>query len=105
MPRAGLNRDAVIDAASALADREGLDAVTLARLARHFAVSRTHLRRILADCVAAGLLERCGGDGEAFRVLPRLAQAVRRCLAMYLVHNADSVRRAFGDIAAPRAVA
>ena len=33
MPRAGLNRGAVIDAASRLADKEGLDAVTPARLA------------------------------------------------------------------------
>jgi AcrR family transcriptional regulator len=32
MPRAGLNRDAVIDAASRIADKEGLDAVTPARL-------------------------------------------------------------------------
>jgi AcrR family transcriptional regulator len=32
MPRAGLNRDAVVDAASRLADKEGLDAVTPARL-------------------------------------------------------------------------
>ena len=33
MPRAGLDRDAVIDAASRLADKEGLEAVTPARLA------------------------------------------------------------------------
>jgi AcrR family transcriptional regulator len=33
MARAGLNAQAVVDAAAALADREGLEAVTLARLA------------------------------------------------------------------------
>jgi AcrR family transcriptional regulator len=33
MARAGLNADAVVDLAAALADREGLEAVTLARLA------------------------------------------------------------------------
>jgi AcrR family transcriptional regulator len=33
MARAGLNADVVIDAAATLADREGLEAVTLARLA------------------------------------------------------------------------
>jgi AcrR family transcriptional regulator len=32
MPRAGLNREAVLDAASRIADKEGLDAVTPARL-------------------------------------------------------------------------
>jgi AcrR family transcriptional regulator len=34
MPHAGLDTEAVVDAAAALADAEGLDAVTLARLAR-----------------------------------------------------------------------
>ena len=33
MPRQGLSRSAVIEAAAAIADKEGLDAVTLARLA------------------------------------------------------------------------
>ena len=33
MPRAGLDKDAVIDAASAIADKDGFEAVTLARLA------------------------------------------------------------------------
>jgi AcrR family transcriptional regulator len=38
MPRAGLTRDSIVDAASALSDAEGLDAVTLARLAAHFGI-------------------------------------------------------------------
>lgn len=38
MPRAGLSADAVLDAASALADAEGLEAVSLARLAADFGV-------------------------------------------------------------------
>lgn len=38
MPRAGLNKDAVIDAAAALADAEGFDAVTLARLGERLGV-------------------------------------------------------------------
>jgi AcrR family transcriptional regulator len=38
MPRAGLTRESVTDAASALSDAEGLDAVTLTRLAAHFGV-------------------------------------------------------------------
>lgn len=37
-PRAGLDRAAVIDAGAALADREGLNAVTLARLASELGV-------------------------------------------------------------------
>ena len=38
MPRAGLDADAVVDAAARLADAEGLDAVTLARVARALGV-------------------------------------------------------------------
>lgn len=43
MPRAGLDRQAVIDAACSLADRDGLDAVTLARLARDLKVKAPSL--------------------------------------------------------------
>jgi AcrR family transcriptional regulator len=38
MPRAGLNAEAVVAAAAALADREGLEGVTLARLAAELGV-------------------------------------------------------------------
>lgn len=38
MPRVGLDTDAVVAAAAALADAEGLEAVTLARLAAHLGV-------------------------------------------------------------------
>jgi AcrR family transcriptional regulator len=38
MPRAGLDRDRVVDAAIAIADAEGLDAVTLARVAGELGV-------------------------------------------------------------------
>jgi AcrR family transcriptional regulator len=38
MPRAGLDREAVVDAAARLADAEGLDAVTLARVASELGV-------------------------------------------------------------------
>ena len=38
MPRAGLGPDAVVDGAAALADAEGLEAVTLARLAADLGV-------------------------------------------------------------------
>ena len=38
MPRAGLDKDAVIDAASAIADKDGFEAVTLARLAADLGV-------------------------------------------------------------------
>jgi AcrR family transcriptional regulator len=38
MPRAGLNPDSVVDAAAELADADGLDSVTLARLAERLGV-------------------------------------------------------------------
>jgi AcrR family transcriptional regulator len=43
MPRSGLDSDAVVAAAAALADAEGLEAVTLARLAAHLGVKSPSL--------------------------------------------------------------
>jgi AcrR family transcriptional regulator len=43
MPRAGLDRTAVLDAAAALADRDGLPALTLARLAAELGVKAPSL--------------------------------------------------------------
>ncbi len=38
MPRAGLDQDTIVVAAAAIADADGLDGVTIARLAAHFGV-------------------------------------------------------------------
>jgi AcrR family transcriptional regulator len=69
MPRAGLDRDAVLDAASTLADAEGLEAVTLARLAERLGVKPPSLYKHVAsaDGIRRGLAVR--GLREANRRL------------------------------------
>ncbi len=69
MPRAGLTADAVIDAAEGIADGEGLDAVTLARLAADLGVKPPSLYKHVAslEAVRRGLALR--GIAEANRRL------------------------------------
>lgn len=45
MPRGGLNRDLVIDMAATIADRDGLDAVNLTRVAKELGTSQPALYR------------------------------------------------------------
>jgi hypothetical protein len=80
-------------------------AVPLAALARNFAVSRSHVRGVLQEAIAADLLHRTGEKGEALQVTPRLANGVRRALAMYLVHSAHCARRALATIDQQRSTA
>jgi AcrR family transcriptional regulator len=80
MPRAGLGPDAVVDAAAALADAEGLDAVTLARLAAGLGVR------------APSLYAHVGGLGDLRR---RLAARGARELGAAL--QAAAAGRARGD--------
>jgi AcrR family transcriptional regulator len=67
MPRAGLNRDAVIDAASRIADKEGLDAVTPARLGAALGVKPPSLYKHVdgIDDVRRGLALRGLREAEA----------------------------------------
>jgi AcrR family transcriptional regulator len=67
MPRAGLNRDAVIDAASSIADKEGLDAVTPARLGAVLGVKPPSLYKHVdgIDDVRRGLALRGLREAEA----------------------------------------
>jgi AcrR family transcriptional regulator len=94
MPRAGIDRTAVVAAAAAIADAEGVDAVTLARLAAQFGVrppslynhvagmdglrrelALLGLREIIADLGRAAI-GRAGADAvlalaEAYRAFAR----------------------------------
>lgn len=56
------------------------EAITIAGLAREFAVSRAHVRGILLEVAALGLVGRVPG-AEAYRALPGLAQVMRRFFA------------------------
>jgi AcrR family transcriptional regulator len=94
MPRAGLDRDAVVSAAAALADADGLQALTLARLAEGLGVRPPSLyahvdglddirarladrgARELAATVRAAAIGRARGDAlaavaDAYRVYAR----------------------------------
>jgi len=54
MPRAGLDQDTIVAAAAALADAEGLDSVTIARLAAHFGVRSPSLYNHVAGLDTIG---------------------------------------------------
>jgi hypothetical protein len=71
--------------------------VSLSAIARDFEVSRVHVRRLILDAVSAGLLERSGVD--QLEVSPRLADAVRRVAATYMLHYTHCARLAHADIA------
>ena len=58
MARAGLDRTAVIEAAAALADREGLPALTLARLAAELGVDAHRLQTLMDARLRQHLAER-----------------------------------------------
>ncbi len=73
--------------------------ISLTGIARNFGVSRVHVRRVVQEGVSASLLERAGGSGDALEVSPRLSDAVRRVLAIYLVHYTHCARLAYADIA------
>lgn len=49
MPRAGLTRDRLVEAAAALADEQGFEALTLAAIARHFDVKLASLYSHVAN--------------------------------------------------------
>jgi hypothetical protein len=74
--------------------------VSLSALARDFEVSRAHVRRFVQDGVSAGLLHRVGPGGDEFAVSPRLADAIRRVLATYMVHYTHCARLACADLRA-----
>lgn len=110
MPRAGLDAEAVVAAASALADAEGLEAVTLARLAGTLGVRAPSLyahvdglpglrRRLaargareLAAVLQAAVAGRAGGDalsaaGAAYRTYAREHPGTYAAAQRYLDHD------------------
>jgi hypothetical protein len=71
--------------------------VSLSALARDFEVSRAHVRRFVQDGVSAGLLDRVGASGDELKISPRLADAIQRVLATYMVHYAHCAHLACAD--------
>jgi DNA-binding GntR family transcriptional regulator len=77
--------------------------ISLSAIARDFEVSRVHVRRMIQNAVSAGFLERVGAD--RLKVSPRLAAAVRRVVATYMLHYTHCARLAHADMAQESAVA
>lgn len=92
-PRKGLTVDAVVEAATAIADAEGLDAVTMRRVAQSLDVApmtlytyvpaKAELIVLMLDALYAAM-ERTGTEGRPWR--ERLAAVARDNYAMYLAH-------------------
>jgi len=92
MPRAGLTPARVVDAAESLVDTEGLDALSLARLAAQLGVRQPSLYNHLASLeslrrdiavrakreLAAVLLDADSGDADARTRVVAIARALRR---------------------------
>jgi hypothetical protein len=79
--------------------------ISLSGLARDFEVSRAHVRRLVQDAVDAGLLHRTSGSGDELAVSPRLADAIRRVTATYMLHYTHCARLAYADLSQGSAVA
>ena len=74
MPRAGLTRDRIIEAAGTLADEQGFDSVTMAALSRVFNV---RLPSLYAHLASADDLK----QGIALLALDRLAETTEEAIA------------------------
>ncbi len=88
MPRAGLTPDAVIDAAARIADAEGLEAVTLARLAERLRVRAPSLYKHIdgLDSLRRALAVR--GLREANRRLQKATIGKARGAALFALAHA-----------------
>jgi AcrR family transcriptional regulator len=88
MPRAGLTTESVIDAAAAIADTEGLEAVTLARLAEKLGVRSPSLYKHVdgLDAVRRGLAVR--GLDELHARLQRAAAGKARDDGLFAISHA-----------------
>jgi AcrR family transcriptional regulator len=85
MPRAGLTTDAVIDVAVALADKEGVTAVTLARLSEDLGVKPPSLYKHVDGLAAVQKALALRGLEEARRRLQRAAVGRARDEALFAV--------------------
>jgi hypothetical protein len=79
--------------------------ISLSAIARDFGVSRVHVGRLVQEGVGIGLLERTGKRRDEVMISSRLAAAVRRVLAHYIVHYTHCARLAYADIGESSAVA
>lgn len=68
--------------------------LSISALARRFAVSRTHVLKLIRDAARDGSIERVGPDGEFIVLSARLRQAAQNFFATTFLFLADSARQA-----------
>jgi len=68
--------------------------ISIAALARRFAVSRPHVLKLIRDAGDEGFLERLGADHGKVVILPRLAEATQNFFATLYLFFADCAREA-----------
>lgn len=88
MPRVGLDRDAVVAAAAALADSEGFDSVTLARLAKGLNVRTPSLYNHIDGLAGIHRALALRGIREANARMTRAAVGLARDDALVAIGNA-----------------
>lgn len=88
MPRAGLSADAVIGAASQLADSAGIESLTLSRLAAHLGVRPPSLYKHVAGLEDIQRALSLRGLEEADRRLQRATVGKSRDAALFALANA-----------------
>lgn len=88
MPRAGLTPDAVVEAAAAVADKDGLEAVTLARLAADLGVRSPSLYKHIDGLDAVRRALAVKGVTEANRRIERATVGKARDEAMFALAHA-----------------
>lgn len=79
--------------------------ISISALARHFGVSRVHVRKLLRDAVDAGYLARPDGEDATFIVLPTLHAVVENFFANAFLFMRDAGQSAFAEVQATRKMA
>lgn len=72
--------------------------ISISALARHFGVSRGHVRKWLTDAAAAGYIARSGADDSAIMVLPPLHTVVENFFGNAFLFMRDCAQRAFDEV-------
>lgn len=68
--------------------------VSISALARRFAVSRPHVRKLIRDAARDGVIELTEPDGSRVLIGPQLAEAARNFIATMYLYFADCARAA-----------
>ena len=71
--------------------------ISISALARRFAVSRTHVLKLVRDAARDGLIGRIGEGGDHILLQPRLAEAAQNFFATMFLFFADCAREALAE--------